>query len=71
MGLEPSGRHAAGVLAPWRFLHHRQGMAVGVLEEGHPEIVIIHLRNQARAEREADAALFEPATVKAMSAQRK
>src|SRR5262245_45548098 len=42
-----------------RFLHHRQGMAVGVLEEGHPEIVVIHLRNQARAEREADAALFE------------
>src|SRR5262245_22262073 len=42
-----------------RFLHHRQGMAVGVLEEGHPEIVIVHLRNQARAELEADAALLE------------
>src|SRR5262245_14158395 len=34
-------------------------MAVGILEEGHPEIVIVHLRNQARAERETDAALFE------------
>src|SRR5262245_24496469 len=42
-----------------RFLHHRQGMAVGILEEGHPEIVIVHLRNQARAEPETDSALFE------------
>src|SRR5262245_50664311 len=34
-------------------------MAVGILEECHPEIVIIHLRNQARTERETHAALLE------------
>src|SRR5690348_5858812 len=41
------------------FLHHRKRVAVGVLEEGHPQIVIIHLRDQMRLAVEDNAAASE------------
>jgi hypothetical protein len=34
-------------------------MPVGVLEEGHPKIVVVHLGDQVRAKGEDDAALLE------------
>ena len=47
---------AAAVRSLLGLLHHRERMTVGIGEESHPEIVIVHLGDQVRLVRECDAA---------------
>ena len=51
-------------------LHERQGVAVGIGEERHPQIVIVHLGDQVR-DVKATPRFSSSATASAMSAQRK
>ena len=55
-----SPRAAASCLrrhvAFWGFLHDCERMTVGIGEERHPEIVIVHFRDQMRLVLERDAA---------------
>jgi hypothetical protein len=43
----------------WRFLHQRQDMAVRILKERHPEIGILHGRDEVRLAGEGDPAPFK------------
>ena len=54
-----------------RLVHQRERVAVGIGEERHPEIVVVHRGDEMRRVREGHAALVSSATASAMSAQRK
>ena len=50
------GVMSAAARSLWGFLHYCERMTVGIGEERHPEIVIVHLRDQMRLVLERDAA---------------